>query len=829
MPLKTYRAKRHFKKTPEPKGQLCRAKGALRFVVQKHDASRLHYDFRLEMDGVLKSWAVPKGPSLNPADKRLAIEVEDHPFDYRTFEGTIPAGNYGAGTVMVWDEGTYEVQAGADRRTNDKLALEQWQAGHLRFTLDGAKLHGEFALVRIRGGKGKNWLLIKHRDDHAQTKDVLQQDRSATTQRTLDEITAEAPSRPKPPATKKTPAVAKKGRAVSMPHHIKPMLATLVAKPFDRPDWFFEVKWDGFRAIAEVEAGKARLYSRNQKDFEKRFAPIVRELEKLKHDAVLDGEIVVLDEHGIAHFQLLQNYQRTGRGQLIYYVFDLLYLDGADLRSSPLRRRKELLAKLLPKDGLLRYSDHIEKEGSAFFKAASERLLEGVMAKSASSLYQEGYRSTQWLKIKAQKQQEAVIAGFTEPRGSRRNLGALILGVYDGKDLVYIGHAGGRLGTKDLKEMRARLEPLEQSDCPLKSKPKTNAPVHWVKPQLICEVSFQEWTSDGIMRQPIFLGLRDDKDATKVMRELPKPLPAVLNSESKPRKRNKSHVTEPSLPAGHFTNLDKVYWPVEGYTKKDLLDYDHAVAPFILPYLHDRPLSLLRHPNGINGASFFQKDVSAQPPPAWVQTAQVASESARKRITYVVCQKEETLLYIANLGCIEINPWSSRLQTLDYPDYLIIDLDPQGIDFVQVVAAAQSVRKAVEKAGLECYCKTSGKRGLHVLAPLDDSFDYAKTRELGETIARTVHGILPESTSLARSPSQRPNKVYLDYLQNGRGQTIVAPYSLRPVAGAPVSTPLRWSEVKKSLSPLKYNLKTIRKRLDKLGDVWEPFLKQISD
>jgi len=536
--LSKYREKRRFDRSPEPRGTATRRRGPLRFVVQKHAARRLHYDFRLEMDGVLKSWAVPKGPSLNPKDKRLALMVEDHPWDYRSFEGIIPEGNYGAGTVMVWDEGTYEPREAGTRAHNEKLLLEELAHGRLHFILHGAKLQGEFALVRTGRDGGNQWLLIKHRDAYATDADVLDEDRSALTRRTMAQVAADSvndgavwssdPKHNTADPKRATPARRRRGKnagSAPMPHRVKPMLATLVAGPFDRNGWYFEVKWDGFRAIAEVEDGKVRLYSRTQLSYEDRFPTIVRTLAGLKHDAVLDGEIVVLDPQGRATFQLLQKYQQTGRGTLAYVVFDLLYLDGEDLRSQPLRRRKQLLSHILPGKSSVMLSEHLEEQGIEFFRAASRLGLEGIMAKKADSLYHEGKRSRDWLKIKSRQQQDVVIGGFTEPRGTRQAFGALVVGVFEGTKLAYAGHVGGGFDNRTLADVYRRLEPLIQSTCPFSNKPKTNAPVRWVKPALVCEVAFQEWTQDGQMRQPIFLGLREDKPAAAVKRERPSAAP----------------------------------------------------------------------------------------------------------------------------------------------------------------------------------------------------------------------------------------------------------------------------------------------------------------
>lgn len=523
MTLAKYREKRSFDRTPEPPGAKGSAEGALRFVVQKHQASHLHYDFRLELDGVLKSWAVPKGPSLDPRDKRLAMMVEDHPLDYRTFEGTIPPGNYGAGTVMVWDQGTYCSRETADRAEGQRRLRQGLRKGRLGIVLNGEKLRGEFSLVKLPRGKRNEWLLVKKEDPWASAEDVTRRDRSVATGRSLDEIAAGVKTRRR--AAKRAGAsagpaeTARAAPRATMPRHVKPMLATLVEKPFDRAGWLFELKWDGYRAVAEVSRRGESFYSRNQKSFEHRFAPVVEALRGLRHEAVLDGEVVVVDEEGRSDFQLLQNYQRTGEGRLRYYVFDLLYLDGRDLRGLPLRRRKELLAGILRGLPGVHLSEHIEKDGTALFKAAAVRGLEGIIGKDGASPYRDGRRSPEWVKVKTQRRQEAVIGGFTEPRGGRKGLGALVLGVYAGKDLVYIGHTGGGLDARGLGELRSKLQPLVQRRCPFRQTPATNAPAHWVRPELVCEVKFQEWTQDGVMRQPIFLGLREDKPARSVRRE----------------------------------------------------------------------------------------------------------------------------------------------------------------------------------------------------------------------------------------------------------------------------------------------------------------------
>jgi bifunctional non-homologous end joining protein LigD len=802
MSLAEYRKKRSFRRTPEPTGGKG-GRGPLRFVVQKHHASRLHYDFRLELDGTLKSWAVPKGPSLDPADKRLAMMVEDHPLDYRTFEGVIPEGNYGAGRVIVWDQGTYHAPNAADRRGTERAVRDGLARGRVSFVLDGEKLRGEFALVKLRRGAPNAWLLIKHGDEFATPDDVTAAERSVVSGRTLDDIDAGPPKRVRSGTKSRTPRAA--GKRPS--RLVRPMLATLVDAPFDRAGWIFEIKWDGYRAIAEVDRGFVRLYSRNHTSFESKFAPVVKGLAGLKRRAVLDGEVVAVDSAGRSRFQLLQNYQKTGQGDLVYVVFDLLELDGRDLRGRPLAERKEQLRKLVNNLPHIRYGDHVEETGAAFFRAAVEQGLEGIIGKDGASPYREGVRSPAWVKIKTRQGQEAVIGGFTAPRGRRVGLGSLVLGVYEGDDLIYIGHTGGGLDTRGLENLSARLTALETKTCPFRKRPRTNAPVRWVKPQLVCEVVFQEWTDDGRMRQPIFVGLREDKPAREVRREVPAP----------------SAPAAKAVPDGPvFTNLDKVYWPVDGYTKGDLIAYYREVAPVILPYLRDRPMSLHRHPDGITGEGFFQKDVGRRPPPPWVRTVPIRSDSMAGRITYLVCDDEPTLLYLANLGCIELNPWNSRVGSLDRPDWLVIDLDPEAIPFARVIEAAVAVRKELDRAGAECLCKTSGKRGLHVYVPLGARYDTDVARQFAEVVATVVNRRLPRITSLERRPVNRQGRVYLDYLQNRRGQTLAAPYSVRPAPAAPVSTPLRWSEVRRGLDPNRFTMRTMKNRLDRVGDLWAP-------
>lgn len=821
MGLAQYRKKRRFADTPEPAGTPQAGQGPLQFVVQKHHATRVHYDFRLELDGTLKSWAVPKGPSLDPSDKRLAVMVEDHPIDYGSFEGVIPAGNYGAGAVIIWDRGTYHAFGAKDRAESEAILRAGLTKGHLRFILAGEKLQGEFSLIRIRDEK--NWLLMKHRDAAASEKAAFDES-SVVSGKTL----AEMANHPAVPARIRKEARSERtldlDDAPKRPRstRVSPMLAETADKPFNRPGWVFEIKFDGYRAIAEVRNHEVKLYSRRQNTFADRYPAVVRQLAQIDHDVILDGEIVVLDEQGRSRFGLMQAYLKSGKGQIAYFVFDLLELDGHDLRDLPLVRRKELLQQVLPELPIIKISDHIEEHGVDFYRAVVAKGLEGTIAKRADSRYLEGRRSPSWLKLKAHMRQEAVIGGFTEPRGARKGFGSLILGVYEDDRLVYIGRAGGGFDGTTLDDVYARVKALEQKECPFTKRPATDTKPHWVKPELVCEIEFQEWSHEGHVRQPIFQGLREDKDPKTVRKE------EMVETEEAVMEANAENPVAPPADAARpqptLTNLTKVYWPDDGFTKGDLIEYYRAVAPVLLPYLRDRPMSLNRHPNGIKGPNFFQKDMSRQPPPGFVQTVDLPSDHGAKTIRYLLCQNPETLLYVANLGCIELNPWHSRVPHVERPDYLVIDLDPEAVDFSQVVATAGAVRKTLEKIGAASYCKTSGKRGLHIYVPLGARYQDELAKQFAEIIATVVYRTMPDVTSLLRSPKQRQQRVYLDYLQNRRGQTLAAPYSVRPAPGGTVSTPLKWSEVKRGLSPAKFTMKTLPKRVERVGDLWTEVL-----
>jgi len=638
------------------------------------------------------------------------------------------------------------------------------------------------------------------------------------------------------------------------------MLTTLVDEPFDEKGWLFEIKWDGYRAIGSFVNRNVELYSRNNSSFKERYTPIATALKDFETDVVVDGEIVALDENGLSRFQYLQNWQSAPQGDLVYYVFDLLWADGYDLTQVPLLERKKILRQIIPANDVIKYSDHVEENGKDFFEIAKKQGLEGIIAKKEDSSYDFNIRSRNWLKIKTAARQEAVICGFTAPRASRQYFGALILGIYENDKLVYAGHSGSGFNEKLLKETWNLLKPLITDKCPFEKRPKTNMPATWVKPKLICEVKFQEWTHDHIMRVPIFMGLRTDKKPLEVKKEKVMETKAVKKTAPPPKKETKiankktaskkSEAQERTVAAKKtfskkskasewlsaeekektlmvngkslkLTNLDKVYWKKENYTKRDLLNYYHGIAPYMLPYMKNRPQSLNRHPNGITGMSFFQKNVQGKVAD-WVETFAEYSESTRETVHYFVCKDEASLIYLANLGCIEMNPWHSTTMKPDNPDYCLIDLDPHEIGFDKVIEAAQGVRAVLDELNIPAWCKTSGASGLHICIPLGAKYSYDQSRQLAELIANLVHHEIPSFTSVERSPSKRRKKIYLDYLQNSKGQTVACVYSARPKPGATVSTPLYWEEVKKGLSPSNFTIKNLFERLRTEGDIFKP-------
>lgn len=926
MGLQLYNKKRNFKDTPEPSGKGSKAAPKLSFVVQRHKASHLHYDFRLEMQGVLKSWAVPKGPSLNPQDKRLAMMVEDHPYNYKDFAGIIPEGNYGAGIVEIWDHGTLTDLEHSDKALSEKKLLAGLKAGNLKFVLSGKKLKGEFALVKLHGKEGENsWLLIKHNDKYAVHEPYSSEEqtpKNSPINKWLKEHAKDKPAKktalkkvstPKEEAPEEKPLKkkAKKylpGETRKLAHYITPMLAKETSEPFSDKDWIYEIKWDGYRAIAEVKGADVQLYSRNGNTFNTSYPVVVEALRHMKLHAVLDGEVVVVDENGRSDFQLLQHYEDSYPTE--YRVFDVLSINGKNTCELPLTDRKALLKKLLKKNDIVKYSEHIAEKGVAFFEAAKSKDLEGIIAKKADSLYYPGKRTNEWLKIKHHQSQEAIIAGFTEPGGSRKYFGALVLGIREGDALKYVGHTGSGFDTETLKEMSGKLEKLVTGKSPFKEKVKTNMPVTWVKPVLVCEIKYSELTTDGMMRHPIFLRLRDDKKAKDITMEntrTVKPLKqtstkakaamkkgsavkasakkglvksavkksstvkaqatktapaktrepktaekkasAVKASAKKAASANAPKKTVDAKKASHLvkttdegqymafgstkvkvTNLQKIFWPDEGITKGDVINYYISVSKYIMPYLIDRPESLKRNPHGIGDKGFFHKDAGDEAP-SWVKSKSVFSESAGKDIDYILCNNQATLTYLNNLGCIEINPWHSTIQALDKPDYMIIDLDPSEKNtFEQVIETAQVIHEIFDKAGADSFCKTSGATGLHIYVPMGKKYTYEQVKDFAHLVCILAQEQLPNFTSLERNLQKRGNKmIYLDHLQNRRGQTISCAYSLRPHPGATVSMPLQWKEVKTGLSPSQFNIHNALKRIGKTGDLFTPILGKAID
>ncbi|MEJ5995914.1 DNA ligase D [Pedobacter sp. Du54] len=868
MSLRAYKKKRSFSKTSEPQGGKSTTK-ELMFVIQKHDASHLHYDFRLEMDGVLKSWAVPKGPSTNPEDKRLAMMVEDHPYDYRNFEGIIPKGEYGGGTVMVWDEGVYEpLEQIRDIKLQEKHLLKQLKAGSLKIVLHGKKLKGEFALVKTNWKGENSWLLIKHNDKYASKDDILKKDKSVRSKKTIAQIEKTSEiiygkekeqstqdivkkvakkldhSKPVEKSISKRSILKKAVKSVFY-EKVKPSLATLVEKPIDNDEWLYEIKWDGYRAIAFMNKKVKFLKSRNDKPFEEKFYPIFNAIKDWKINAIVDGEIVVVNEKGMANFGALQNWRSEADGELLYYVFDILWYNGYDLKALTLVERRAILAQLIPDNSLIRMSKDFDTSGTEFLAAAKKMGLEGIMAKRKDSVYEVDRRTANWLKIKSNKRQEVVIGGFTKNDDSPKPFSALLVGVYDKGKLIYTGKIGTGFTIQTQKELITLFEPLITNKHPFDEEPDINKPsrfrpnpphakAKWLKPTLICEVSFTEMTSDNVMRHPSFEGMREDKNAKEVVLEQEAEVKEVIkNKYIKPEKKgarktllNPTDETQVRKVNNHelkFTNLNKIYWPVDKITKRQLINYYYQVAPYILPYLKNRPQSLNRHPNGIDGQSFYQKDVTGKVP-EWMDTYLYHTEDSDEEKHFLLGNNEATLLYMAGLGCIEINPWNSTIKKPDYPTWCIIDLDPDRNSFNQVIEAAQVTRQILDDMGVPSYCKTSGSTGLHIYIPLGAKYTYEQSKEFARIIVTLVNRELPKYTSLERTVKDRKGKMYLDFLQNRASATIAAPYSVRPKPGATVSMPLAWDEVKKGLKMKDFTIFNALERIESTGDLFKPVL-----
>lgn len=887
MPLEEYNKKRNFEETSEPEGKTKKSEGELIFVIQRHSATRLHYDFRLEMDGVLKSWAVPKGPSLNPKDKRLAMMTEDHPYSYRDFEGSIPEGNYGGGEVEVWDSGTYEPLEKVEGKSDDTVMRAELHRGSLKFVLHGKKLKGEFALVKIKNPKDDNaWLLIKHKDKFA-----LDEYDSEDHVPKKSKVTEREENRPSKKKTVKTAENSTKSYQNYTPalsgekklkDFIKPMLAQVGDEAFDSKDWVFEIKWDGYRAVADLRNDSKLLYSRNGLSFSEKFSKISEALQDQKFPMVLDGEIVAFNSAGQPDFQALQQIGDNPNMAMTYQVFDLLWLNGHSTENLTLLERKELLKNALVENDVVKYCEHVPEKGKDFFNQVEKMNLEGMIAKKSNSTYTEASRSSDWLKIKFQQTEDVLICGFTEPKGSRKKFGAIILGTFVNGELHYCGHAGTGFSDKKLAELYELFEPLITPDSPFTEIPKTNTKATWVKPEIVCEIKFTEKTSDGIFRHPVFLGIRVDKEKADVketsleenekvkkstkkqpknnretgpkaennqveettkadsekVKKVPKKQPKNESENepdeeialtSKTNNMNKTRENEEEKKIGKhtvkLTNQNKVYFPESGITKGDVVEYYQSVAKYILPHLKNRPQSLNRFPNGIKGLSFYHKD-AGDSAPDWIEKVTIFSESNEKDIQYLVCNTAADMAYLNNLGCIDLNPWNSSINHLESPDWLALDLDPsEGNTFEDVIEVALATKQVLDQVKIDGYCKTSGSSGIHIFIPMQGKYDYDQVKNFAHLLMQKVQKLVPEITTLERSLKKREkNEIYLDYLQNRGGQTLASVYSIRPKPGAPVSMPLNWDEVKPGLKPIDFNIHNALERIRKNGDLFKPVL-----
>jgi bifunctional non-homologous end joining protein LigD len=758
--LRDYKKKRDPKKTPEPFGGKKKGKQPI-FVIQRHDARRLHYDFRLERDGALASWAVPKGVPLEPGQRALAVHVEDHPLEYASFEGEIPKGQYGAGLVEIWDKGTYEL-------------VEEKKDGGLTVRLHGDRLEGTWTLVPAKlDGNPKNWLILKKREDGAE---------------------------PRPR------------------RKYAPMLATLAKDVPAGSDWLFEVKWDGYRAIVDVHGGEATLTSRKGNDLTGRFESVAKAIERAikTPDCVLDGEVCALDEEGRATFSAMQ--QGKPGTRYVFVAFDVLEVEGELLVDLPLTERQKRLAGLIDRrNRTVQLSEPFE-DGRALFKAAQEQHFEGIVAKKRDSRYFPGKRTREWLKIKTHGRQEFVIAGYTRGQGRRSGrFGSLILGYWQGDELVYAGNVGTGFTDDEIDRLLTKLKPLERKEPTFREVPKMpkvrKDAVVWVEPKLVAEIEFVEWTHDGRLRAPSYQGLREDKEAEEVRREEPEQLPTEVRKGKRVLK---------------LSNLDKPFWPDEGITKGDLLAYYRDVAPAVVPHLKNRPFTMKRYPDGAYGKFFFQKDAPTHMPD-WIPTVELMVSTRekprqRRKISAPLVNDELALLWMVNMGCIDLNTWYSRVDKPERPDFVLFDLDPSDdVGFKETVEVALLVKQALDALKLESVVKTSGSDGIHVLVPIARRHTYDDTREfsaiVASALARTHRGLVTTEWTRAKRRG-----VLIDSNQNGEGKTIASVYSVRPREGAPVSTPLRWAEVNEKLDPRQFTMDAVRSRIEEHGDLFEPVL-----
>jgi bifunctional non-homologous end joining protein LigD len=858
MALERYREKRDFKATPEPRGRVAPKKRRdLAFVIQKHAASHLHYDFRLELDGVLLSWAVPKGPSLDPADKRLAMHVEDHPLEYGSFEGTIPAKQYGGGTVMLWDRGVWVPRGDAS---------DAYRAGQLKFELAGEKLRGAWTLVRTHGSKfggdgKKAWLLIKEKDAFAkrgvEAKIVDAQPDSVASGRSMEQIAHDVEhvwhSNQSVAANVKqgalstvdvTKAFSAKAAArpaglagakrAELPATLLPELATLVDAAPQGDDWLHEIKYDGYRMLCRIDRHKVAIYSRNGKDWTAQLSAIADAVKRSRvTSGWLDGEVALMTPDGRTSFQQLQNaLADPSLGDLTYFVFDVPYLDGYDLRGVVLKDRKRLLRSLIPDgDATLRYGVEVQGHGEQFFAQACKLGLEGAVSKRVDSLYQNGKRTRDWIKVKCGQRQEMVIGGFTDPQGSRSGFGALLLGVYEADGTL---HYSGRVGTgfddADLASLRRVLDKLVQEKSAFANPPRgfTAKGVHWVKPMLVAEIAFTEWTQNGTLRHPVFHGLRKDKKATEVMREhaVKKSPPPAKTAAPLPRvsKRELPRVAASSaVVAGvALSHPDKLYFPADKLSKRDLAEYYEKLSAWMIPHLRDRPLSLVRCPDGWQGQCFYQKHADKSVSDA---VDRLVVPEGKGSATYMAAGSVAALVGLLQWGVIEIHPWGSRRPRLERPDRLIFDFDPDdGIGWSHLVDAVQVTRTLLTDIGLTGFLKTTGGKGLHIVVPIQPTIEWEAAKGFTKAIAELLVSTFPDRFTATLSKAQRKSKIFIDYLRNGLGATAVAPYSIRAREHAPVATPISWDELKKDVRFSYFNVANVPTRMARLkNDPWASF------
>lgn len=797
MKLDVYHRKRNFERTPEPAGNRATSRRRFRYVIQKHAARRLHYDLRLELNGTLKSWAVPRGPSLDPREKRLAVHVEDHPIEYGKFEGVIPKKQYGAGTVLVWDRGVWKPEGDP---------AEGYRRGRLRFELQGEKLRGGFSLVRSGSpGDKENWLLIKHDDEYASNVEITEaMPDSVQTGRSLEDV-AEQRARPRTTPT--------------LPRRLSPQLATLVERPPAGPEWLHEIKYDGYRVLCRVEDGEARLLSRNGNDLTRRMAAIARAIERLPGlaEGWLDGEVVALSADGRTSFPALQSALSDKRDQdLIYYLFDLPWWNGRDLRAEPLAARKQRLTTLLSAQvggDRLRISDHVRGKGDVFYQQACAFGLEGVVSKRVDAPYRSA-RTSDWLKAKCRLRQEFVVGGYTDPAGGRAGFGALILGLYepDG-DLRYCGRVGTGFDDRTLRELRARLGKLETGAPPFAVPLPRDARkgAHWVQPEMVVDVEFAGWTQEGYVRQASYQGVREDKRPRDVVREVPQ---AAVMTEATPANGRRVRLT----------NADKVLYPEQGVTKEDLALYYEAVGARMLPHVVNRPLTLLRCPEGPHKQCFWQKHATQNMPEALKRVA-IPERDGKETETYLAVSSLDGVLGLVQMGVLEIHVWGARIDRPDYPDRLIFDIDPDpALGWDAVLEATALVYARILDLGLAGFVRTTGGKGLHVVVPIARRHAWDEAKAFSKALADDIVRQNPGRYTSRLALSSRKHKVFMDYLRNGRGATAVTNYSTRAKPQAPVAVPLAWEELSGEMRSDRYNVRNIYERLRALKhDPWEDF------